>query len=130
MGSGSGECTEVIQAFVSAGSVVTHHPVASFHTNLEFVKSFQTSPHTMEGSYKVEENINFESFLRVMGVTDDVQIEAMIQATKQVTLKDNGDGTWTQESGLKTSTFPLNKEYKVRFTKIRYFYANSKFCIL
>ena len=75
----------------------------------------------MEGSYKVEENINFESFLRVMGVTDDAQIEAMIQATKQVTLKNNGDGTWTQESGLKTSTFPINKEYKVHYTKNQIF---------
>jgi len=66
----------------------------------------------MEGCYKVEENINFEAFLRAMGVTDDVAIEKMIQATKQVTLKDNGNGTWTQISGLKTSTFPLDKEYK------------------
>ena len=67
----------------------------------------------MEGCYKVEENINFEAFLRAMGVTDDETIEKMIQATKQVTLKDNGNGTWTQISGLKTSTFPLDKEYKV-----------------
>eukprot|EP00092_Neocalanus_flemingeri_P048734 GFUD01055730.1.p1 GENE.GFUD01055730.1~~GFUD01055730.1.p1 ORF type:complete len:128 (+),score=37.62 GFUD01055730.1:48-431(+) len=66
----------------------------------------------MEGCYKVEENINFENFLKVMGVPDDETIQKMIQATKQVTLTNNGDGTWTQVSGLKTSTFPLNKEFK------------------
>ena len=53
----------------------------------------------MEGCYRVEENVNFEAFLRVMGVTDEAQMEKMIAATKQVTLTDNGDGTWTQESG-------------------------------
>ena len=37
---------------------------------------------SMEGRYIVEENINFESFLKVMGVTEDSQIEAMIKATK------------------------------------------------
>ena len=68
----------------------------------------------MEGRYKVEENINFESFLKVMGVTDDEKIEEMIKATKEVSLTDNGDGTWTQVSGLKTSTFPISAEYKVR----------------
>ena len=68
----------------------------------------------MEGCYRVEENVNFEAFLRVMGVTDEAQMEKMIAATKQVTLTDNGDGTWTQVSGLKTSTFPINKEYTVR----------------
>ena len=67
----------------------------------------------MDGCYKVEENVNFEAFLRVMGVTDEAQVERMIAATKEVTLTDNGDGTWTQVSGLKTSTFPINKEYKV-----------------
>ena len=61
----------------------------------------------------MEENINFEAFLRVMGVTDKALVEKMIAATKEVTLTDNGDGTWTQASGLKTSTFPINKEYKV-----------------
>jgi len=66
----------------------------------------------MEGSYKVVENINFESFLKVMGVMDDEKIEKMIQATTQVTLTNNGDGTWTQVSGLKTSTFPVGEEYK------------------
>ena len=67
----------------------------------------------MEGCYTVEENINFEKFLSCMGVPDDDTIQKMIQATKQVTLTDNGDGTWTQASGLKTSTFPLNKEFTV-----------------
>ena len=37
----------------------------------------------LEGCYKVVENINFETFLGVMGVPDD-RIEAMIAATKQV----------------------------------------------
>ena len=74
----------------------------------------------MEGCYRVEENVNFEAFLRVMGVTDEVQMEKMIAATKQVTLTDNGDGTWTQESGLKTSTFPINKEYTVRLMWARF----------
>ena len=36
----------------------------------------------MEGHYIVEENVNFENFLKVMGVSDDAQIEAMIKATK------------------------------------------------
>ena len=85
----------------------------------------------MEGCYTVEENINFENFLKVMGVPDDETIQKMIQATKQVryyhriyidncslnlskvTLTENDDGTWTQVSGLKTSNFPLNKEFKV-----------------
>ena len=105
----------------------------------------------MEGRYIVEENINFESFLKVMGVTDEAKIEEMIKATKgdlhdiikysltpnpliiqhnnfgiwnvvfcptlsgykEVSLTDHGDGTWTQVSGLKTSTFPINQEYKV-----------------
>ena len=49
-----------------------------------------------------------------MGVTDEAQMEKMIAATKQVTLTNNGDGTWTQVSGLKTSTFPIDKEYTVR----------------
>ena len=40
----------------------------------------------MEGCYKVVENINFENFLRVMGVTEDDKIQAMIAATKQVSL--------------------------------------------
>jgi len=66
----------------------------------------------MEGCYNVVENINFENFLKVMGVTDDNTIQKMIQATKQVTLTANEDGTWTQVSGLKTSTFPLNTEFK------------------
>jgi len=66
----------------------------------------------MEGTYKVVENINFESFLKVMGVMDDEKIEQMIQATTQVKLSNNGDGTWTQVSGLKTSTFPIGEEYK------------------
>ena len=57
------------------------------------------------------------SFLRVMGVTDDEKIEKMIQATTQITLTNNGDGTWTQVSGLKTSTFPIGEEYKVVPTK-------------
>ena len=48
-----------------------------------------------------------------MGVTDEAQMEKMIAATKQVTLTNNGDGTWTQVSGLKTSTFPIDKEYTV-----------------
>ena len=102
---------------------------------------------SMQGRYIVQENINFESFLKVMGVTDDTKIEEMIKATKggakwntytsppqfseletlreilgfhltgsgcqEVSLADNGDGTWTQVSGLKTSTFPINQEYKV-----------------
>ena len=38
----------------------------------------------MEGSYTVEENINFENFLKVMGVPDDDTIQKMIKATKQV----------------------------------------------
>merc|ERR1711962_1828713 len=66
----------------------------------------------MEGCYNVVENINFENFLRVMGVTDEDTVQRMIQATKQVTLTANEDGTWTQVSGLKTSTFPLNTEFK------------------
>ena len=37
---------------------------------------------SMQGRYRVEENINFESFLKVMGVRDDTKIEEMIQATK------------------------------------------------
>ena len=37
---------------------------------------------SMQGRYIVEENINFESFLKVMGVTDDTKIEEMIKATK------------------------------------------------
>ena len=36
----------------------------------------------MEGHYKVEENINFEGFLKAMGVTDEAKIEGMIKATK------------------------------------------------
>merc|ERR1711936_619853 len=71
-----------------------------------------SKPQRMEGRYKVEENINFQSFLKVMGVTDEAKIEEMIKATKEVSLTDNGDGTWTQVSGLKTSTFPISKEYK------------------
>eukprot|EP00092_Neocalanus_flemingeri_P066207 GFUD01080627.1.p1 GENE.GFUD01080627.1~~GFUD01080627.1.p1 ORF type:complete len:128 (-),score=51.87 GFUD01080627.1:166-549(-) len=69
----------------------------------------------MEGTYKVEENINFENFLRAMGVQDEESIQKMIQATKLVTLKQNADGTWTQETGLRTSTFPLNKEFEDSF---------------
>ena len=38
----------------------------------------------MEGCYKVEENVNFENFLKVMGVPDDETIQKMIQATTQV----------------------------------------------
>ena len=38
----------------------------------------------MEGTYKVEENINFENFLRVMGVQDEESIQKMIQATTLV----------------------------------------------
>ena len=38
----------------------------------------------MEGNYKVEENINFENFLKVMGVKDEETIQKMIQATTQV----------------------------------------------
>ena len=37
---------------------------------------------SMQGRYIVQENINFESFLKVMGVTDDTKIEEMIKATK------------------------------------------------
>merc|ERR1712087_428171 len=66
----------------------------------------------MEGRYIVQENINFESFLKVMGVKDDSKIEKTIKATKEVSLTENNDGTWTQVSGLKTSTFPINQEYK------------------
>merc|ERR1712215_132323 len=69
----------------------------------------------MEGCYKVLENINFENFLKVMGVPDDGTIQKMIQATQQVTLTANADGTWTQVSGLKTTTFPLNQEFKDRW---------------
>eukprot|EP00090_Calanus_glacialis_P002001 TRINITY_DN11502_c0_g1_i1.p1 TRINITY_DN11502_c0_g1~~TRINITY_DN11502_c0_g1_i1.p1 ORF type:complete len:128 (-),score=33.69 TRINITY_DN11502_c0_g1_i1:93-476(-) len=65
----------------------------------------------MEGCYRVEENVNFENFLKVMGVPDDETIQKMIQATTQVTLTANADGTWTQVSGLKTSTFPVDKEF-------------------
>ena len=78
----------------------------------------------------MEENIDFDNFLKEMGVTDDATIQKMIQATKQVTklryflisismispkvtLTANSDGTWTQVSGLKTSTFPINEEFKV-----------------
>lgn len=60
----------------------------------------------------MEENIDFDNFLKEMGVTDDATIQKMIQATKQVTLTANSDGTWTQVSGLKTSTFPINEEFK------------------
>merc|ERR1712038_731471 len=91
------------------GAVIfnTQHSAGTIHyTNiLKFRKI------TMEGCYKVEENINFESFLRVMGVTEDEQIQRMMAATKEVTLTNNGDGTWTQVSGLKTSTFPIGQEY-------------------
>ena len=38
----------------------------------------------MEGCYRVEENVNFENFLKVMGVPDDETIKKMIQATTQV----------------------------------------------
>ena len=38
----------------------------------------------MEGCYRVEENVNFENFLKVMGVPDDETIQKMIQATTQV----------------------------------------------
>ena len=38
----------------------------------------------MEGTYTVVENINFDSFLRVMGVQEEETIQKMIQATKQV----------------------------------------------
>ena len=38
----------------------------------------------MEGCYKVLENVNFENFLKVMGVPDDGTIQKMIQATQQV----------------------------------------------
>ena len=89
-----------------------------------------TSAFTMEGCYNVEENIDFDNFLQEMGVTDDATIQKMVQATKQVTelryfinyismispkvtLTANSDGTWTQVSGLKTSTFPINEEFKV-----------------
>ena len=48
-----------------------------------------------------------------MGMPDDDSIQKMIQATKQMTLIDNGNGTWTQVSGLRTQTFPLNKEFTV-----------------
>ena len=41
----------------------------------------------MEGCYKVEENVNFENFLKVMGVPDDETIQKMIQATTQVRKK-------------------------------------------
>merc|ERR1711915_100271 len=67
---------------------------------------------TMEGVYNVQENVNFENFLKVMGVTDEATIEKMINATKQGTLTANQDGTWTQVSGLKTLTFPVNTEFK------------------
>ena len=40
----------------------------------------------MEGVYNVQENVNFENFLKVMGVTDEATIEKMINATKQVLL--------------------------------------------
>ena len=67
----------------------------------------------MEGRYKVIENINFEAFYRLMGVSDKATIEKLIEATKEVTLMDNKDGTWTQVTGLVTQTFALDKEYKV-----------------
>merc|ERR1711892_1158885 len=67
---------------------------------------------SMEGTYTVVENINFDSFLRVMGVQEEETIQKMIQATKQVVLKENADGTWTQETGLRTLTFPINKEFE------------------
>merc|ERR1712128_415438 len=60
-----------------------------------------------EGTYTVVENINFASFLRVMGVQEEETIQKMIQAYKQVILKKNTDGTWTQETGLRTLTFPI-----------------------
>ena len=34
-----------------------------------------------------------------------------------MTLTANADGTWTQVSGLKTSTFPVDKEFTVFFLK-------------
>ena len=38
----------------------------------------------MEGTYKVEENINFENFLKAMGVEGEEIIQKMIQATTMV----------------------------------------------
>ena len=38
----------------------------------------------MEGTYKVEENINFENFLSVMGMEGEENIQKMIQATTMV----------------------------------------------
>ena len=55
------------------------------HTNTR-AAPVDTVRASMEGCYKVVENINFENFLRVMGVTEDDKIQAMIAATKQVSL--------------------------------------------
>ena len=92
----------------------------------------------MEGTYKVEENINFENFLSVMGMEGEENIQKMIQATTmvgkrgvgyivyhcfvQVTLKENADGTWTQETGLRTLTFPINEEFEVGMTSQNKYY--------
>lgn len=65
----------------------------------------------MEGCFAVEEDINFDNFLK-MFYHDDEKVQKMIENSKQVTLTENPDGTWTINSGLKTSTFPLNKEFK------------------
>ena len=106
-------------------SRVMRRVLSQFWTAADYTSAF-----TMEGCYNVEENIDFDNFLKEMGVTDDATIQKMIQATKQVTklryflnsnsiispqvtLTANSDGTWTQVSGLKTSTFPINEEFKV-----------------
>ena len=38
----------------------------------------------MEGCYRVVENVNFENFLKVLGVPDDETIKKMMQASTQV----------------------------------------------
>merc|ERR1712156_65261 len=74
---------------------------------------------TMEGVYNVQENVNFENFLKVMGVTDEATIEKMINATKKVTLTVNtefkdswGDkeltGFVTMEGAKMTKVFKLD----------------------
>ena len=59
----------------------SHIQHSTLNTQLGLYKLYKV---TMEGCYKVEENINFESFLRVMGVTEEEQIQRMMAATKEV----------------------------------------------
>ena len=38
---------------------------------------------------------------------------SLVKYFLQVILKENADGTWTQETGLRTLTFPIDKEFEV-----------------